>query len=251
MISLLVVDDEPEILEITRIFLEKTGNYKVTCETCPKFALDMIQTGVFDAVVSDYEMPLLNGLDLLKSVRNSGNNIPFIIFTGKGREDVVIEALNCGADSYVQKGGDPKAQFAELSWRVYVSVEKKRAEKRLYEANEYNKCLIELHVDPLVTIDCGKIICDVNTSMEKITLCSREKLVGSHFCSLFTETEKISDALEKVMGGEKTDGLNLVLRQGNGQTVPVTLFAVYFSYGNKGSWIKPAGEGIFAELHYA
>ena len=40
--------------------------------------------------------------------------IPFIIFTGKGREEVVIEAINSGADSYLQKGGDPRMQFGEL-----------------------------------------------------------------------------------------------------------------------------------------
>ncbi|MHC1630477.1 MAG: response regulator, partial [Methanoculleaceae archaeon] len=47
----------------------------------------------FDAVVSDYKMPGIDGIELLRAVRNGGSDIPFIIFTGKGREEVVVEAI--------------------------------------------------------------------------------------------------------------------------------------------------------------
>ena len=60
-------------------------------------------------------MPDMNGIEFLKKVRASGNTIPFVLFTGRGREEVVIEALNEGANFYLQKGGEPKSQFAELS----------------------------------------------------------------------------------------------------------------------------------------
>ena len=59
-------------------------------------------------------MPETNGIEFLKIVRGEGNSIPFIIMTGRGREEVVIEALNYGADFYLQKGGDTKVMFAEL-----------------------------------------------------------------------------------------------------------------------------------------
>jgi DNA-binding NarL/FixJ family response regulator len=57
--------------------------------------------------------------------------VPFIIFTGKGREEVVIEALNSGADFYIQKGGDPKAQFAELAHKIRQAVQIKIAQKTM------------------------------------------------------------------------------------------------------------------------
>ena len=60
---------------------------------------------MYDAIISDYQIPDMDGIEFLKKVRSSGNSIPFIIFTGKGREEVVIEALNAGADFYLQKGG--------------------------------------------------------------------------------------------------------------------------------------------------
>jgi len=72
-------------------------------------------------------MPGMDGIEFLKQIRSSGNSIPFIIFTGRGREEVVIEAINSGADFYLQKGGDPNSQFAELSHKVKIAVERKRA----------------------------------------------------------------------------------------------------------------------------
>ena len=56
-------------------------------------------------------MPVMDGISLLKSIRQRDGDIPFILFTGRGREEVVIDALNNGADFYIQKGGDIKAQF--------------------------------------------------------------------------------------------------------------------------------------------
>ena len=251
MINVLIVDDEPGILEVTKIFLERTGQFNVTSENSAKTALLMLNTDDFDAVVSDYEMPGLNGIEFLKLVRKNGNSIPFIIFTGRSREDVVIEALNCGVDSYIQKGGDLKSQFAELTHRIITSVEKKKAENKLFEANEYNKCLIEAHVDPLVTIDCNGFIDDVNNSMEKITFRKRDSLIGLSFRDIFTKPDEVSEALSLVLRNEEISDYPLVLKTGNGETVPVLLFATLYHTGNSCSKGKSQVKGIFAELHYA
>ncbi len=104
MISVLFVDDEPALLEITRLYLEKSGS--ITVETCRSAleALGILKNRQFDVIVSDYEMPLMDGIMFLKILRAEGNDTPFLIFTGKGREHVVIDALNNGADYYLQKG---------------------------------------------------------------------------------------------------------------------------------------------------
>ncbi len=126
MISVLLVDDESVILDIARAFLERHGEFSVTTAQSAQEGLTLLNERGFDAVVSDYEMPGINGLGFLKAIREQGNRIPFIIFTGRGREDVVIEALNAGADYYIQKGGDPRAQFTELAYKIRESVRKKR-----------------------------------------------------------------------------------------------------------------------------
>jgi PAS domain S-box-containing protein len=86
-----------------------------------------MESATYDAIISDYQMPEMDGIKFLKQIRSSGNSIPFILFTGRGREEVVIEAINSGADFYLQKGGDPNAQFAELSYKLKIAVERKRA----------------------------------------------------------------------------------------------------------------------------
>ena len=73
-------------------------------------ALGRIAAGHYDAVVADYQMPGMNGITLLKKVRETDTSLPFILFTGKGREEIVIEAINSGVDFYVQKGGGAEAQ---------------------------------------------------------------------------------------------------------------------------------------------
>ncbi|MFA4848553.1 MAG: PAS domain S-box protein [Methanoregula sp.] len=131
MYRILYVDDEPDLLEIAKIFLEHDGEITVDTRNSAIPALPLLDSRQHDAVISDYQMPDMDGIEFLKKVRASGNNIPFILFTGKGREEVVIQALNEGADFYLQKGGDPDSQFAELSNKIRYAINSKRAEETL------------------------------------------------------------------------------------------------------------------------
>ena len=128
MIFVLYIDDQQDLLNIGKIFLEKSGEISADICSDPKKAFDHLTTRNYDAIISDYEMPEIDGITLLKNIRQRGCNTPFIIFTGKGREEVVIDALNSGADFYLQKGGAPKPQFAELSHKVRQAVRRKQAE---------------------------------------------------------------------------------------------------------------------------
>ena len=119
MISVLLVDDEEVLCDLTRIFLEESGGIAVTQAFSASDALFRLESVTFDAIVSDYEMPEMNGIDLLKAVKSRGDDTPFIIFTGRGREVVAIEALNNGASFYLQKGGDVPVQYAELRNMIF------------------------------------------------------------------------------------------------------------------------------------
>lgn len=135
MISVLYVDDEPALLEIAKLFLERSGEFRVDTLESACTALEIMKTHSYDAVISDYQMPEMDGIEFLKAIRTSWPTIPFIIFTGRGREEVVIEALNCGADHYLQKGGESKPQFAELMHIIMRSVERKRANETILHLN--------------------------------------------------------------------------------------------------------------------
>jgi PAS domain S-box-containing protein len=133
LISVLYVDDEPALLEIGKIFLERARTMQVHTETSACHALEVLRRKSYDAVISDYQMPGMDGIGFLKVVRSSFGDIPFILFTGKGREEVAIQALNNGADYYLQKGGDTKAQFAELHHLLRQVVKQRRTEHALLE----------------------------------------------------------------------------------------------------------------------
>ena len=131
--TVLYVDDEPDLLGLGKMFLESTGEFVVdTCQSGEE-TLETLRTRTCDAIVSDYVMPGMDGLVLLKAVREQYGNIPFILFTGRGREAVVIEAINLGADFYLQKGGDPKAVYAELAHKIKMAVGQRQAERALRE----------------------------------------------------------------------------------------------------------------------
>lgn len=144
MISVLLVDDEPQLLELTKLFMEKIGrDISIAFASSAKEAVVMMGARAYDAIVCDYQMPEMDGLELLKVLRNQKNDIPFVLFTGKGREDVAIEALNSGADFYLQKGGDPNSQFAELASMIRTSVAARRAEGDLAKNEELFRLLAE------------------------------------------------------------------------------------------------------------
>ena len=94
-------------------------------------------------VVSDYEMPLKNGLDFLKELREHKNNIAFVIFTGRGREEVAVKALNLGADRYVDKNGSPETVYVDLADAINKVVERKKAKRLLVESEAKYRMLVE------------------------------------------------------------------------------------------------------------
>ncbi|MDO9035518.1 MAG: GAF domain-containing protein, partial [Methanoregula sp.] len=130
-LRVLYVDDEPGLLDIGKLFLERSGAFAVDTLTSAVEALSQLKTERYDAILSDYQMPEMDGIEFLKQIKALGNKTPFIIFTGRGREEIVIEALNNGADFYLQKGGDVKSQFAELTHKIKIAVERKRGSDAL------------------------------------------------------------------------------------------------------------------------
>ncbi|MFA4861480.1 PAS domain S-box protein [Methanoregula sp.] len=178
MFSLLYVDDEPELLEIGRLFLETSGEFEVSTVESGDGALAHLERMDFDAIVSDYQMPGMNGIELLKAVRKADTDIPFILFTGRGREEVVIEAINNGADFYLQKGGDPRAQFAELSHKLRQAISRKRTEKALWDSEKRLSDIIDFLPDATFAIDTNGQVIAWNRAIEEMTGIPASNILG-------------------------------------------------------------------------
>lgn len=126
LIHVLHVDDEDGFVKTAKQCLELQGSFQVDTASSVKEAMKKMKMRTFDVIVCDYMMPGKNGLEFLKELREKGNNIPLIIFTGKGREEVAIKALNYGADQYINKTGDPKTVYAILAHNIRQAVERRR-----------------------------------------------------------------------------------------------------------------------------
>jgi len=124
MTKILLVDYELQLLEITKSFLEDLKKFNVETSRSAKEAIEKIQMTEYDAIVSEYQLPEMNGIELLRWIRSQNNLTPFILFTGNGNEEVVIEALNTGANFYLKKGGDLRAHFNELLVMIEKAVRK-------------------------------------------------------------------------------------------------------------------------------
>jgi PAS domain S-box-containing protein len=136
MISVLCVDDEPDMLFLSKAFLEKTGEFTVDTATSAEEALMHLQETDYDIIVSDYIMPTLSGLDFLRILRKQGNMIPFILVSCIGQEMAVIEAINEGLSGYLEKEEDPSYNFALLSHRIQQVVSLKRSEEGWKKSEE-------------------------------------------------------------------------------------------------------------------
>lgn len=144
MIRILCVDDDVLSLDLAKAFLEDSGELELDTATSGLEALNMMASKRYDAIVSDYGMPTMDGLELLRRVRHRDADIPFILFTGRGREEVVIEACNAGITFYVRKGADVKAQFFELDHKIKQAVARRRAEERIRTAKQQDRMAMDL-----------------------------------------------------------------------------------------------------------
>ncbi|HVP93776.1 MAG TPA: PAS domain S-box protein [Methanoregulaceae archaeon] len=167
MISALYVDDDTGLLEIGKFFLERNREISLDTSTSAREAMEKIRSHQYDAIISDYQMPETDGIEFLKMVRASGNSIPFIIFTGRGREEVVIEAINNGADFYLQKGGDPEAQFAELVHKIRKAVNNKRDQAALKRREIWFRSIVQNLNDQIMVVNREGIIIYLSPGIEK------------------------------------------------------------------------------------
>jgi PAS domain S-box-containing protein len=135
-IRVLHVDDDRSVADLTAASLKRLDDkFRVSVETDPRDALEEIGSSDVDCIVSDYQMPGLNGLELLDAVRSDYSDLPFILYTGEGSETIASEALSRGATDYLRKGGGQE-QYELLANRITNSV---TAYRRLQHASSLER----------------------------------------------------------------------------------------------------------------
>ena len=135
-IHVLHVDDEPEFSEMAAKFLKREDDrFDITTATTVSDGLERFQHESVDCIVSDYEMSDQNGLEFLQTVREAHPEFPFILYTGKGSEELASEAISEGVTDYLQKSTD-RSQYTVLANRITNAVEQYNAKQTLKKSTE-------------------------------------------------------------------------------------------------------------------
>jgi PAS domain S-box-containing protein len=228
MLSVLYVDDEEMLLDIGKLFLERSGDCSVDIAISARKGIEQMGNKTYDAIVSDYQMPGMDGIEFLKNIRAT-STIPFILFTGKGREEVVIEAINSGADFYLQKGGDPKSQFVELKHKILQAVNRRRTEDELRKSETRYRQLVDLLPQTVFEIDQTLTITSINPVALKSFGYTQEDLKkGVTVFEVFSEDdhERIRENIGKILHGEPSGALEYMAKRKDGSTFPVITYSV-------------------------
>lgn len=235
MKTVLYVDDEPALLDIGRLFLEKTSEFKVITASSAKEGLELIQQYHPDAIVSDYQMSGMDGIGFLKEVRKD-SLVPFIMFTGRGSEIVAMDATNNGADYYIQKGANPRALFAELTYKLRLALSDRRDEKEEQIAKKTIRTLIDKAYNAIIIHNVEGRILDVNENMLTMFRISREEALKLTIADLTGPQSPVdirSDILDNVLAGHDQFLVWQGRRPHDGSLFKIEKFLTRINFGNK------------------
>jgi len=210
--KILHVDDSPDFAEMAAEFLErKSDSMVVATETDAEGALERIRregNGI-DCVVSDYDMPHMDGVELLEEVRDEYPDLPFILFTGKGSEEVASEAISKGVTDYLQKGGGTD-QYTVLANRIQNAVSMRRSEREL----EKYKSFVENSTDVITHLDGNGKILYQSPSVEKVFGYGQNETVGDNVFEYIhpDDREEMTEEFYSVLNDPETDVEEVELR---------------------------------------
>jgi PAS domain S-box-containing protein len=189
-ISILCIDDEALFLDAFGQKLEREPGFSVTTALTVADALELIDAQYFDVIISDYAMPDIDGVSLLKEIRARGCQSLFVMVTAKRLAHIAIDALNCGADYYLQKGTETAQEIAKLIDFIKTSVPQKTAEHEIAEWERFYQSVIENQADIICRLTQDGAITFVNEPGVRFFDKSYEDLLQDNFFIRIPDDER-------------------------------------------------------------
>ena len=201
-VRVLHADSEPDFADLAAMHLEREREaFDVCTATSVTEGLDRLAREDIDCIVSDYDMPGMDGLDFLEAVREEYPDLPFILFTGRGSEEIASEAISAGVTDYLNKGTGTD-QYTVLANRIDNAVEEYRAERELIETDQVVRTILDSLPLVLYTLDEeGRFTRSQGKALETIGLEPGE-VVGRSVHEVFGDFPEIIDNCERAFDGE-------------------------------------------------
>ncbi|MBZ0310249.1 MAG: PAS domain S-box protein, partial [Anaerolineae bacterium] len=231
-ISILYMEDNEGTARLLQKRLSRIG-YAIEIAPNGEAGFKQCLAHPYDAIIVDYNMPGLNGLQVIQRLAAHGIIPPTIMLTGTGNEQIAVEALKLGAFDYVIKDIDGiyldlLPTVIEQALRNQQLLEDKfRAEEALRESEERFRMLFEEAPDPYFVNDLAGNLLDCNRAVEPLLGISREELIGKNFVDmeLFTpsQLEKIANILATLPKDMFTEPPELNITRPDGKEVVLVL----------------------------
>ncbi|WP_135302676.1 sensor histidine kinase [Haloarcula amylovorans] len=181
-IRTLVVDDSEFFAQMTAETLTEEHDMEAVAEHSGTDALSRLADEEFDCVVSDYEMPEMDGLTLLRAIREDDPTLPFILLTGRGDEETASAAIAAGVADYLLKLEVVEdKQYGRLANRIESVVGQDRT-RRKFES------LVENSPDGIVQVATDGTILSSNRAMAARLDRDTDSLVGEHLTDVMDPT---------------------------------------------------------------
>jgi len=221
-VSVLYIEDDAGFADLVSTFLERErDHFTVATETDPHSGLEHVAEFDVDCIVCDYDMPEMGGLAVLEAVRKRHSDVPFILFTGKGNEEIASEAISRGVTEYLQKGSSTD-QYSVLANRIEQTVARYRAEQQMVRGFH---ALETAHEGISLLNGDGEFIY-ANEAYAEITGYDGEELLGEHWRTLIRDEDverAYSEVLPQARAGRWTGESVFVRKGGDLITVDHTL----------------------------
>ncbi len=190
-IKALFVDDDVDMLKQAKSVIESQDEHlSVDTTISVEEALDLFEENEYDAIVSDYMMPNMNGLDFLRVLREEKDSeVPFIMFTGRGEEEVALQALNLGATNYFTKSEDLKSQYASLAQKIVDSVENWRTRKALKKERKMKEKYMEVADCIVLHVNVEGEVVQINETGSEMIGEDKDEIIGKNWFTNYVPEE--------------------------------------------------------------